>query len=280
MPENGRKIFRGLLRKEWQEQRWRFFLGTTVLSGLLAGLLRAQIIPNGEAALLIYGPVGLVMVVFLAMGSVASERADRTWEFLTVQPVSRARLLRAKWAMGLAQLTGMMAIATAAGMVAMASRGFRRMPKEFAYDNFSNVRNFSHLLTGAHRLETIGVFALVATISLAWWYTPLFFLLTRARQEFTAALGGIFLTIALLVWLIQRPAGGSNDFTGTVSFYQASLSCSGLLNPLSPLVVGLSEDFSPFLPALLVVQVGLWIVLPVWMVGWKSGRPIQKWMQT
>src|ERR1035437_885912 len=134
MPENGRKIFRGLLRKEWQEQRWRFFLGTTVLSGLLAGLLRAQIIPNGEAALLIYGPVGLVMVVFLAMGSVASERADRTWEFLTVQPVSRARLLRAKWAMGLAQLTGMMVIATLAGSVAMASRGFRRMP-EFSDHN-------------------------------------------------------------------------------------------------------------------------------------------------
>src|ERR1017187_8400072 len=280
MPENGRKIFRGLLRKEWQEQRWRFFLGTTVLSGLLAGLLRAQIIPNGEAALLIYGPVGLVMVLFLAMGSVASERTDRTWEFLTVQPVSRAQVLRAKWAMGLAQLAGMMVIATLAGMAAMASRGFRRVPKEFAYDNFSNVWNLSHLLTGAHSLQTIGVFALVATISLACWYTPLFFLLTRARQEFTAALGGIFLTIALLVWLIQLPAGGLNDFSGTVSFYQMALSCSGLLNPLSPLVVSFPEVLSPFFPVLLLAQIGLWIVLPVWLIGWKSGRPIQKWMQT
>src|SRR5260221_12632211 len=105
MAENGRQIFCALLRKEWQEQRWRFFLGTVVFSCLLAGLLRAQIIPNGEAALLIYGPVGLVMTIFLAMGSVASERADHTWEFLTVQPVSRAQLLRAKWMMGVAQLT-------------------------------------------------------------------------------------------------------------------------------------------------------------------------------
>jgi hypothetical protein len=279
MPETGQKIFRALLLKEWQEQRWRFFLGTTVLSGLLAGLLRAQIIPNGEAALLIYGPVGLVMTIFLAMGSVASERADRTWEFLTVQPVSRAQVLRAKWAMGLAQLAGMMAIATAAAMVAMASRGFRRMPKEFVYDNFGNVRNFSQLLTGAHPLQTIGIFALVATISLACWYTPLFFLLTRARQEFTAALGGIFLTIALLVWLIQLPAGGGSRDFGGISPYQVALLCTGLLNPLSPAIVGFSEEFWPFLLVLLVVQVGLWVVLPVWMVSWKSGRLIQQWMQ-
>src|SRR5580704_10557154 len=141
MRGNRRQIFCALLLKEWQEQRWRFFLGTTVLSGLLAGLLRAQIIPNGEAVLLIYGPVGLVMVVFLAMGSVASERADRTWEFLTVQPVSSAQLLRAKWLMGLALLAGMIAIATTAGMIAMASRGFRRWP-EFRSEEIRYRSNF------------------------------------------------------------------------------------------------------------------------------------------
>jgi ABC-type transport system involved in multi-copper enzyme maturation permease subunit len=276
MPENGRQIFCALLRKEWQEQRWRFFLGTTVLSGLLAGLLRAQIIPNGEAALLIYGPVGLVMVVFLAMGSVASERADRTWEFLTVQPVSRVRLLRAKWAMGLAQLAGMMAIATTAGMIAMASRGFRQQPAFWNYNTWSLLYYFST----TYPLRSISVFALVATVSLACWYTPLFFLLTRARQEFTAALGGIFLTIALLVWLIQLSAGGGSRYFGGISPYQVALLCTGLLNPLSPVIVGFSEEFWPFLPVLLVLQVGLWIVLPVWLVGWKSDRLIQKWMQT
>jgi hypothetical protein len=276
MPENRREIFRALLRKEWQEQRWRFFLGTTVLSGLLAGLLRAQIIPNGEAALLIYGPVGLVMTIFLAMGSVASERADRTWEFLTVQPVSRARLLRAKWAMGFAQLVGMILIATLAGAAAMASRGFRQVPE---LSDQNNLWNLPYLLSGTHPLRTIGVFALVATISLSCWYTPLFFLLTRARQEFTAALGGILLTIALLVWLIQLPTGTAMDFAGTVSLYEVGLHCTGLLNPLSPAVIGFSEAFAPFLPVLLLAQVGLWIALPVWMVGWKSGRLIQQWMQ-
>ena len=275
MSENGRKIFRGLLRKEWQEQRWRFFLGTTVLSGLLAGLLRAQIIPNAEAVLLIYGPVGLVMVIFLAMGSVASERADRTWEFLTVQPVSRARLLRAKWGMGLAQLAGMMAIATMVGMIAMASRGFRQQPVVYNYNAWSLL----YVLSATYPLRSIIIFALVATASLACWYTPLFFLLTRARQEFTAALGGIFLTIALLVWLIQLSAGGGSRDFGGISPYQVALLCTGLLNPLSPVIVGFSEEFWPFLPVLLVLQVGLWIVLPVWMVGWKSGRLIQQWMQ-
>ena len=110
-----RPMRRALLWKEWREQRWRFFLGTFVLSGLLAGLLRAQIIPANEAALLIYWPVGLVMVIFLAMGSVAAERNDCTWEFLTAQPVSRAEVLLAKWRMGFLQLIGMITIATLAG---------------------------------------------------------------------------------------------------------------------------------------------------------------------
>ena len=77
MPENVRgalvrrqTVWAALLRKEWCEQRWRFFLGTIVLSGLLAGLLRAQIIPPLEAAALIYGPVGLILVIFFAAGPV------------------------------------------------------------------------------------------------------------------------------------------------------------------------------------------------------------------
>ena len=153
------------------------------------------------------------------------------------------------------------------------------MPELSDYNYQWHLSYFS-LLSGTHPLQTVGVFALVTTISLACWYTPLFFLLTRARHEFTAALGGIFLTIALLVWLIELPAGISKGYTATISFYQAVLFCTGLLNPLSPLVIGFSEAYAPFLPVLLLAQIGLWIALPVWMVGWKSGRPIQQWMQT
>ena len=53
-PKMRRSIRWALLRKEWQEQRWRFVLGTVVLSGMLAGLLRAQVVPHNEAALFIY----------------------------------------------------------------------------------------------------------------------------------------------------------------------------------------------------------------------------------
>ena len=65
-----RQVRAALLRKGWHEQRWRFSLGTVVLTGLLAGMLRAQIIPANEAALLIYWPVGVVMVIFLVLTAI------------------------------------------------------------------------------------------------------------------------------------------------------------------------------------------------------------------
>ena len=89
------QVLAGLWAKEWHEQRWRLFLGTVVLAGLLGGLLWAQIMPPQESALLIYWPTGMVLVIFLAMGSVAAERADRTWEFLLAQPVTRGDVLLA-----------------------------------------------------------------------------------------------------------------------------------------------------------------------------------------
>jgi len=72
-----------LLGKEWREQRWRFFLGTLVLACLLGGMLRAQVVPPHEAAILIYWPVGIIMVIFLAMGSVATER----WSLALSSPI-------------------------------------------------------------------------------------------------------------------------------------------------------------------------------------------------
>ena len=149
------------------------FLGTFVLSGLLAGLLRAQIMPYYEAFLFIYWPVCTVMVIFLAIGTVAPERADRTWEFLLALPISRAEILVAKWAWGLYQWIAMVVIATLAGGLALWSR--HQGPVWIA----------------------MSLFALITLTSLASWYTLLFLLLTRARNEFTAAIGGLLLTVAV-----------------------------------------------------------------------------------
>src|ERR1041384_957150 len=159
-PAQRRAVRAGLLRKEWQEQRWRFFLATLVLSGLLAGLLRAQVIPAKESLILIYWPAGLLILLFLAMGPVASERANRTWEFLMAQPVSRGEVLRAKWLMGLLQLVGVMMIACFAGMVVtLLCRDWQAHPIELG-------RTFS--LEAALR---VGLFGVKATCALAFCYT-------------------------------------------------------------------------------------------------------------
>ncbi len=259
-----------LLRKEWQEQRWRFFLGTVVLSGLLAGMLRAQIVPAGEAALLIYWPVGVVMVIFLAMGPVASERADRTWAFLVAQPVSRADVLLAKWTMGMLQLVGMMTIATVTGLLAMWSRGFRGQTTvlEDVIGDYVLAAEDVLVLAAGHPVGWLCMVATAATIALACWYTPLFLLLTRARNEFTAALGGILLTIALHAWLAQ--------FFVTLLKSKLWL-ISVALNPLSIFVLAVNPESVPWVsgfvwvPALVMLHVLVWILLPLWWVN-RVGR--------
>ena len=182
MPDSVRRsssIWVALLQKEWCEQRWRFFLATVVVSGLLAGLLRAQVIPSLEAEVLIFELVGLLLAIFLAAAPVSGERADRTWDFLTVQPVSRSQVILAKWAMGVLLLIGTMMISTMAGLVAMWSRGTRLMPQMYESHNSPDV--FTTWSTTQPSLS-LCVFAVVGTITLACWFTPLYLLLTRARN--------------------------------------------------------------------------------------------------
>jgi ABC-type transport system involved in multi-copper enzyme maturation permease subunit len=267
-------IWAALLYKEWCEQRWRFFLATIVVSGLLAGLLRAQVIPSLEAEVLIYGPVGMILVIFLAAGPVASERADRTWDFLAVQPVSRSNVILAKWAMGVLLLTGTMVISTAAGLVAMWSRGMRLMP-HILYGE----RQFSDVFTSwstIHPELSLCAFAVAGTITLACWFTPLYLLLTRARNEFAATLGGVFLTIAALLWLmriIMLMNGIDNDGASVTPWLAIAI-----LNPLSPFLTVFTPTYANWLLPALVVDLMVWIVLPLWWTCRNSGRVIGKWV--
>ncbi len=287
-PARRQTVWAALLRKEWCEQRWRFFLSTVVLGGLLAGLLRAQVIPSLEAATLIYGPVGLVLVIFLAAGPVAAERADRTWEFLIAQPVSRSQVVLAKWAMGVFQLAGTMVIATIAGLLALESRGFRIMPRAPEFYGQNPAEAF--MVWGAtHPALSLCLFAAVGTIAMVCWFTPLCLLLMRARNEFTAVLGGLLVTIALLLWLGQFhyissaiPSGQTFTFWQSIHIgdIDSVLAWVAVLNPLSPLVLILVPDYLYFLLLLLalLVDVVIWIVLPLWCARRNSGRLIEKWM--
>lgn len=272
-PRSPRRAIRAALaHKEWLEQRWRFALGSLVLSALLAGMLRAQIIPSNEAAVLIYWPVGVLLAIFMAMGSVATERADRTWEFLIAQPVSRADVLLAKWRAGLWQLLAIIAIATIAGALALWSRGSRVLPMQL--DGYSPPTNTVNQVLGWSPAEHgiwwrvfnalaavqvtapilwLGIVGFVSAVSLACWYTPLFFILSRARNEFAAGLGGILLAIVAHVWLLQFAA---------TAFGSQWLFWPSLANPLAPLALIWSPQSAVFLPALMAIHVLVWLVLP------------------
>ncbi|UCD29017.1 MAG: ABC transporter permease subunit [Planctomycetota bacterium] len=271
-------VRRALLVKEWREQRWRFFLGTVVLSGLLAGLLRAQVIPRNEAVLFIYWPVGLVMVIFFAMGSVATERANRTWEFLLSQPISRDRVLLAKWLMGFIQLAGMMGIATIAGALALWSRGLFYMPRSASVWEEAHIEGFARYIVSfstTHPILWLCLISLIATVALSCWSTPLFFVLTRARNEFAAALGGILLTIVILFWLMNIFVLSDDVFRGIWKSYSPAqilvlpIMC---LNPLTPLVTVFVPELLVWSLIVLPFNVLLWILLPIRLVRWITWR--------
>jgi hypothetical protein len=261
---------KALHSKEWREQRWRFALAAVVMSALLAGMLRAQIIPAHEAALVIYWPAGILITVFLAMGPVATERADRTWEFLVARPVSRADVLLAKWRVGLLQLLAVMAIATLTGALGMASRGFRKLPTEDlprsveVAGTWDGVKTWLELALVAHPIVWLLLTAMLSTVALACWYTPLFLLLTGARNEFTAALGGVLLTLAAHLWLAQIWLGLETEHLGLI--------ITGVLNPLSPLPLAIEPASLPWAAVMGVVNVVVWIVLPTLLVRRRAGR--------
>jgi len=107
--------------------------------------------------------------------------------------------------------------------------------------------------------------ATAATIALACWYTPLFFILTRARSEFAAAIGGVLLTIAVHAWLAQFWALALLGGEKLVGDYL--LMCVlPMLNPLAGLVLAFVPQLGVLLPVVLLVHILLWIVLPVWYV--------------
>jgi hypothetical protein len=262
-----------LMWKEWREQRWRCVLGTLVLTTISAGLVRAQLMTLAEALTLTFGFLGLLLAIFLAMGSVATERADGTWAFYTARPIRRATILRVKWLVGAVYLTFALLFAGAAAHAAAASRRLfdvAALPAELQglYPTLIPAGN------SAAWLWTVVGLALVSFLAL---YTVLFFVLTRARDELHAGLGGVLLTMVCLAWLIQYKFAHTStielDMTNgwdpqnmiifetipTVLWY------SSLLNPLSPLVFIFEPPGNRVL-AVVVVSV-LWIFGPLWLAG-------------
>lgn len=247
-----------LLWKEWCEQRWRCVLGTLVLAVIAASLVRAQLIPLPESLVIVFGPLGLLLAIFLAMGSVATEREDGTWEFLRARPVGTATLLRAKWLIGALNLV--VAFAVAGTTVYWAAHS-RRL---FALPTPPGVELEPRLLASlGQTVQSLWLLVSVSLVAMLAWYTVLFFILTRARNELHAGLGGVLLTLAALAWMLQYPASRAVWFSDPA--VRTVLWTSALLNPWSPVVFILES------PVWQAVSVGvafvLWIAVPLWLVG-------------
>jgi hypothetical protein len=250
---------RALLWKEWREQRWRGVLAVLVLTTLAASLIRAQLVMLPEALLLIFGPVGLLLAVLLAMGSVATERQDGTWPFLRARPVGPAHLLRAKWFIGAAQLAAALLLAGVAAHLAAASRGLFDLPAPPAEVAASFPR--TPIIQNDSPAALWGIVGLALTGLIAW-YTVLFLILTRARNELHAGIGGLLLTIVVLAWLVQYPLSSSVEVSDPAT--RKVLWTSALLNPLCPLAF----TFEPWPRLLLAPLVSLlWIAVPLWLIG-------------
>ncbi len=254
-------MIRALLWKELREQGWRFLLGALVLTSLSASLVRAQLVTIAEATMLVFGPLGLILTIFFAMGSVATERADGTWPFLVARPIRRATVLRVKWLAGAIGLVASFMIAAAAAHWAASSRHLFSLPPvppevRAVAPNMVPEGNSAAWLWGIAGLSTVSMLA---------WYTTLFFLLTRARDELHAGLGGILLTLGAIAWALQYLFSGAAGFYHDWPSVQRVFWVSSLLNPISPLVFSFDSHIAQALA--LAWALLFWTAGPVWLVG-------------
>lgn len=275
---SNRAVIAALLWKEWREQRWRLALGALVVTALAFSLVRAQIIGTAEALLVIFGPIAAILAIFLAMGPVATEREDGTWGFLLSQPASRATILHAKWLMGALYLTAALLIAGGAAHVAADSRGVFDLPpappeiQRLRYmPGYGYVNSLDETATPRppalvtpRRLWSMTGLSLISMLAL---YTLLFTILTRARNELHAGLGGMLVALAVMIWLLQYPLLYATDWAGPdalPAFWFATL-----LNPLSPLMF---MNESALMQVIAVgVSLSLWVAALLWAMPRLAG---------
>ncbi len=251
-----------LLWKEWREQRWRIALGALVLTTLSGSLVRAQLLPLREALIPIFSGLALLLTSFFAMGSVATERQDRTWHYLLARPIARPTILRVKWLVGAGGLLGCLLLAALAAHLAAGSRGiFDFQPMSQPQYTQSGALHSQPLSTGsaAYLWWTLTR----AAFAMLGWYTVLFFILARARDELHAGLGGLIISVGALCWLAQHAVLHFWP-TGWPVLLREALRVVAYLNPLTPLYF---YDEGPTPVVLLSMAVcSAWVVAGVWLL--------------
>jgi hypothetical protein len=259
---------RSMAWKEWREQRWRLGLGALTLSVISASLVRAQLVTTSEALVIVFGPLGLILSIFMAVGPLPPEKAEGTWHFLTAKPMRHGELMIAKWATGAIGLMTALALAGVAAYFAALSRGafsLTPVPEYWAGKREAII----------FQPDSIGLLVRVvisAASSFLSFYTLLFIVLTRARNELHAGLAGILTTIVVIAWIGQYGAASGEAFDPYPMLKWAAY-CFSLANPLCPLMLMLSSSSGNQAMAIVLVPL-FWVGLPMtyWMRADRRSR--------
>jgi hypothetical protein len=259
--------------KEWREQRWRLALGAITLTVISASLVRAQLVTTAEAQVIVFGPLGLVLSIFMAMGPVPPEKAEGTWHFLTSKPMRHGELMIAKWATGAIGLVTSLVLAGIAAYFAARSRGLFDLPR--APEGWSMVGEVISETREAPASEPLIIaqdspqlllrIVITACAAFLSFYSLLFVVMNRARSELHAGLAGILATIVVIAWASQFPASLGDALNAYPSLKSAAY-YSSLVNPLCPLFLMTDSSSSKQWLAVVLVPM-LWAGLPIlhWM---------------
>ena len=107
------KVILSLIWKEWHEQRWKLAFGCVLLMSLALIGLQARLTRDEGIVALTMALGGVLLPIFVAMGLVASERAEGTFTTLMSMPVRPHTVFAVKLVIG-AALTAMPLVGAAA----------------------------------------------------------------------------------------------------------------------------------------------------------------------
>ncbi len=239
--------FRALLWKEWQEQSWRFYISAFTLNVLFAGMLQAQIIPQKDTIEFFFEFTQFFVVFFLAASPVASEKMNKTWELLIIQPITKANILQAKWIVSILQFLGIYLLMILICLLMTDNSWFVEM-------------KWNESIIQWHHIEELAC-------AFAFWsclHFFLFFFLSRAFDEATSIffgfasttflIGHIFLLSYFSDWVKEYAKIDIVSFGGTFWFDARWLLICMIW----------------FLP---------YVLVPLFCFQWRKGKLLEKWIQ-
>ena len=237
------RMLKPLLYSQWQQQRWQVILAAVAMAVLLAGTVRAQLVSMREAATGILWFGGYIVAGFLAISPIGGERSNGTWQHLMALPTPRAAVILAKWLFGVISIVCIVLMATAAGWIA--GQGL-------------------YLPTGW--LVKTG---LATAFGLGGWYIVLLLPTLRSRNEYSAAMMVLAVSVVGAVW-----------FASTVTQAWGLSRLIGLAHPMGVVLLGElprnDDRWVRTLTAGFALSTALWWIVPATVMGWLCRRQCRK----